>query len=244
MKKLLSFSLVLMMIYAVLSIPCLAMETASVDIGVDIENGGTAIIITEVNCPMPDKSRMVLEDGEKGSFHIDFSEEGEYSYLIQIEPDDREITFDDTIYNVKVYVNEKNGKLYTSIVIYNEKTGSKYAPSGVDDPCAVAFTNSFDPTITPPTIKPSEPTETQSSSEPESESSPSPSQSSEHPTSTKQPEGQNGSSGKSSNQPQTGDDSRLDHYLLLAIFASAGLFTLSICYYIYIDKQIKAKRNI
>ena len=146
MKKVFAFSLVLIMMLAVCCAPIGAAEAAGVDIWVNIINGGTAVIITEVNCPLPDKSRITLEDGQSEAFHIDFTEEGTYSYLVEIEPDERELTFDDTVYNVKVLVSEDNGKLYTSILIYNTKSGNKYAPQGGgDDPCTITFSNSTEP---------------------------------------------------------------------------------------------------
>lgn len=236
MKKVFAFSLVLIMMLAVCCAPVGAAEAAGVDIWVNIINGGTAVVITEVNCPLPDKSRITLEDGQSEAFHIDFTEEGSYSYLVEIEPDERELTFDDTVYNVKVFVSEDNGKLYTSILIYNTKSGNKYAPQGGgDDPCSVTFSNSTEPPVPTSATEPVSPTD---AAEPLSDT-------------TENGEGQSPShsdSGKNSAQsdknggsskPQTGDDSRLDFYLLLAILASAGLFMLSVFYYRSVMKEMK-----
>ena len=104
MKKIFAFSLMLILIFAVCCAPVGAAEAVGVDIWVSIVNGGTAVVITEVNCPLPDKSRLILEDGQSEAFHIDFTEEGAYSYTVENEPDERELTFDDTVYNVKVFV--------------------------------------------------------------------------------------------------------------------------------------------
>lgn len=241
MKKVFAFSLVLIMMLAVCCAPIGAAEAAGVDIWVNIINGGTAVIITEVNCPLPDKSRITLEDGQSEAFHIDFTEEGTYSYLVEIEPDERELTFDDTVYNVKVLVSEDNGKLYTSILIYNTKSGNKYAPQGGgDDPCTITFSNSTEPpaptTATEP-VSPTDATETPSdATESDEGKSPSDSDGGNH---SAQPDQNGGSSSGGSSKPQTGDDSRLDFYLLLAILASAGLFMLSVFYYRSVMKEIK-----
>lgn len=234
MKKIFVFSVVLALIFAVLGAHVSAAQTASVDIWVDIKNGGTAVIITEVNCPLPDRSSMTLEDGQSEAFHIDFSEEGVYSYTIRLEPDERDITFDDTVYLVRVYVTEENGSLYTSIVIYNKKTDSKYSPQGPDEPCTVTFVNDESPDTPDETTVPTQPTESEPPSEPGSATEQPPSGTDDGPK-----DGDKGSDGSS--RPQTGDDSRLDFYLLLALLASAGLFTLSVLYYRSVVREIKQR---
>lgn len=238
MKKVFAFSLALIMMLAVCCAPIGAAEAAGVDIWVNIINGGTAVIITEVNCPLPDKSKITLEDGQSEAFHIDFTEEGTYSYLVKIEPDEREISFDDTVYNVKVFVSEENGKLYTSILIYNTKSGNKYAPQGSgDDPCSVTFSNSTEP---PAPTSSSEPTLPAENTEPGTDREPTDPDGGGNPSQTDKPD--NSSSGGSS-QPKTGDDSRLDFYLLLAILASAGLFMLSVFYYRSVMKELKHNKR-
>ena len=240
MKRVFAFSVVLALILAVLGAHVCAAQTVSVDIWTDIKNGGTAVIIPEVNCPLPDRASMTLADGQSEAFHIDFSEEGTYAYTVRIEPDDREINFDDTVYRVKVFVTEEGGKLYTSIVIYNQRTGNKFSPQGYDEPCTVTFVNdvnpaaSEEPTAPPPSGEgetvPETVPETVTATERKSGGSNSDSDDDEKDAS-------NGSDVKS--RPQTGDDSRLDFYLLLAIIASAGLFMLSIFYYRSVVKEIK-----
>ena len=236
MKRVFAFSVVLALIFAVLGAHGSAAQTVPVDIWVDIKNGGTAVIITEVNSPLPDRSSMTLADGQSEAFHIDFSEEGTYAYTIRIEPDDREITFDDTVYRVNVFVTEESGRLYTSIVIYNQKTGGKYSPQGYDEPCTVTFVNDFTPdeTTAPTQSGESETTsETVTATDRDSGSA----------------KGDSGDSNDDANnaskesdvksRPQTGDDSRLDFFLLLAIIASAGLFMLSVFYYRSVVKEIQ-----
>ena len=240
MKRVFAFSVVLALIFAALSAHASAVQTVPVDIWVDIKNGGTAVIITEVNCPLPDRSSMTLDDGQSEAFHIDFSEEGTYVYTVRMEPDDREINFDDTVYRVKVFVTEEGGKLYTSIVIYNQRTGNKFSPQGYDEPCTVTFVNDFDPAV------PEEPTAPTPSGENETV----PETVSETTAATERNSGGSNSgsdddekdASKESDvksRPQTGDDSRLDFYLLLAIIASAGLFMLSVFYYRSVVKETK-----
>ncbi len=239
MKRVFAFSVVLALIFAVLGAHGSAAQTAPVDIWVDIKNGGTAVIITEVNSPLPDRSSMTLDDGQTEAFHIDFSEAGTYAYTIRIEPDDREITFDDTVYRVNVFVTEESGRLYTSIVIYNQKTGGKYSPQGYDEPCTVTFVNDVSPITPDETTAPTQSGESATTSE--------------TVTATDRDSGSaKGDSGDSNNdaknaskesdvksRPQTGDDSRLDFFLLLAIIASAGLFMLSVFYYRSVVKEIQ-----
>lgn len=235
MKRVFAFSIALMLIIAVLCAPVSAAQTAPVDIWVDIKNGGTAVIIPEVNSPLSDQSSLTLDDGQSAAFHIDFSEKGVYSYTIRTEPDDREITFDDTVYQVKVFVREENGKLYTSIVIYNKKTGNKYSPQGHNEPCTVTFVNHIEADEPDETTAPTQPGEgetTETESVAATEKPPGASKSRSSDT-------DNGSDPKS--RPQTGDDSRLDFYLLLAIIASAGLFMLSVFYYRSVVKEVKKR---
>ncbi len=175
---------------------------------------------------------MTLDDGQSEAFHIDFSEEGTYVYTVRMEPDDREINFDDTVYRVKVFVTEENGILYTSIVIYNQKSGKKISPQGYDKPCTVTFVNDVNPGTPEETTSPTQSGESESVSETASETGTATERNSE--SSNGDPNDDAKGTPKESDvtsHPQTGDDSRLDFYLLLAIIASAGLFMLSVFYY-------------
>ena len=223
MKKVFALCIVLTLFAAVLCAHASAAQSVPVDIWVNIENGGTAVIITEVNSPLADKSSMTLDNGQSDAFHIEFSEAGSYSYTIRIEPDEREIRFDDTVYHVSVFVKEENGKLYTSVVIYNEKTGKKYSPesTGQYEPCTVSFVNGSDPDATEPTTTPGE-------TKPVQDTTDSTSKTTDKDTGN-------------TSRPQTGDDSQLDFYLLLAILASAGLFMLSLLYYRSVVREIKKR---
>ena len=121
-------------------------------------------------------------------------------------------------------------------MIYNQKTGGKYSPQGYDEPCTVTFVNDFTPDET---TAPTQSGESETTSE--------------TVTATDRDSGSaKGDSGDSNNdaknaskesdvksRPQTGDDSRLDFFLLLAIIASAGLFMLSVFYYRSVVKEIQ-----
>jgi pilin isopeptide linkage protein len=229
MKKVIVFSVILMLMTAVLCVPVNAAQSASVNIWVSIKNGGTAAIITEVNSPLPDRPSITLDDGKSEAFHIEFSEEGSYSYTIRIEPDERDIRFDDTVYRVGVYVREENGKLYSNIVIYNEKSGKKYSPHSEGDfePCTVTFVNDPGPDVPDTTETTTVPEE--SGSVPDTTSK------------TEQPPGITDRDQGGSSRPQTGDDSTLDFYLLLAILASAGLFMLSVFYYRSVVREVRKR---
>ena len=224
MKKIFVFGILLMLFTAVLCTHASAAQSVPVDVWVEIQNGGTAVMITEVNSPLPDRSSMTLDDGQSEAFHIEFSEEGSYAYSVRIAPDDRDIRFDDTVYRVGVDVKEADGKLYTTIVIYNEKTGKKYSPEGTGEyePCTVTFVNDPEPPVPDVTESTTAPDETG----PVPDTTAAPGQ---------DPKADGGS------HPKTGDDSQLDFYLLLAILASAGLFMLSVLYYRSVVREMQKR---
>lgn len=199
-------------------------EPASVDVTVSIEHGGTAVIIPQVNCPVPAVSLLVLEDGEVGAFHIEFEEEGEYTYSIMQMPDDRDITFDTTVFTVKLTVGVDDGELSAIIAIYNASTGkkvnSRMSRDGWDlaDIGEAAFHNL--------PVSPTDPTET---------TEPTETTSTDATDATIVPggvidDGSSSTDSSSTSLPQTGDDRRMERYFLLAILASAGLFILSLVY--------------
>ena len=248
--------------------------SVGVDIWVSIANGGTAVISTQGSNPMPDNSKIVLADSRLDAFHIDYSEEGLYNYEVKIEPDDRDIEFDTTVYDVKVYITDNEGKLIANVVIYDKKTGEKYAPSQTVDgmECVVSFnnyggssgvpveptepTNPSDPetpTQSPPETTTQAPPETTTQAPPETtteETSETSTEQSKKTTSKKKKKSGSGSSSSGSStgsdsssghQPKTGDDTRLDWYLFIAMLASFGLFMISIFFYLSVNKEIKLK---
>ena len=147
MKK----SLVLILIFALLpalpNIIAYAADSSPIDVSVpvEIEQGGTAVIIPEVNCPLPDKTELKLADREVGRFNIHFTETGVFTYAVKVMPDERKLNFDTTVYTVKVFVTDEGGTLsavtivYINDVKYSGRTGSDGTPD-----CLI-FTNTFLP---------------------------------------------------------------------------------------------------
>ena len=155
-KKGLLRGIVAMLLFAVLIVPCRAEpDPAELDIWVEIENGGTAVIEPEADAPAPAVTTLVLAHGGTEAFHIVFPEAGIFAYTVRIEPDGRDLHFDDTVYRIVVYVNEHNGALIPSIVIYDQSSGNKYAPEtgDPDRPCNILFVNE-PPVLPEPTPPP------------------------------------------------------------------------------------------
>ena len=240
MKRLIMISLVLILLFSVSVISVSAYDAVGVDIRVDVINGGTVNITSQVNSPLPDKSELKLSDKESGMFHIDFDDEGIYNYYVRIKPDDRDIVFDETVYNVVVYVNEEDGKLFPTVVVYYSGSDKKYeSPEGFDN-----FTLVFDNTGNIPT-EPLDPTiETSTVETGSTEDESKETDNTVKPTQANAVETQPHNKNDNDSKPKTGDDSTLDFYLVLAIIASAGLFMLSLIYYYSVTKSIKEKRNI
>lgn len=224
MKKIVVFSIALYIVFFVCGIPAAAYKAVGVDVSVDIINGGTVEVIAEVNCPLPDKSNITLNDGERDTFHLEFLAVGEYSYTVKTVPDERNIKYDDTIYNVRCYVEEKNGMLSVTTVIYNLTTGYKYSSPDGDDKIGVKFEN-----ISKDSDSPGGSDDSDRPHKPDSSTPTSSIPVSSTPT-TSPPAASGTSSSVGVSRPKTGDDSRLDMYLLICILASAGLFGLSVMY--------------
>ena len=143
MKKALTVILLLAAILLLFNtVLCASAYTpATAEVAVEIRHGGTAVIIPEVNCPIPDKTELRLEDGEVGRFNIQFTEPGVYTYTVKTVPDTRNLDFDSTVYTVKVYVTDENGNLLVVTVVY--ANGVKYAgePESGISPNSIVFDN-------------------------------------------------------------------------------------------------------
>lgn len=124
-----------------------------------------------------------------------------------VMPDDRDITFDTTVYNVCVSVKETDGVLYAYVVVINKQTQEK--------PDSVHFKNVLVAPTEAPTAIPTEPASSVPTTAP----------------------------GGSTHQPQTGDDTKMERYLLIAMFASAGLFLLAVLYTVDTNRLYKRKKN-
>lgn len=177
-----------------------AAEAVSVSIPVEIEGGGTAVMIPEVNCPLPETSSVEVQDGETENINIGFSAPGDYKYTIQANTKEG-LYYSPEYYTATVAIRtDSSGELAATVIL--KKPDSDYKP----DRCR--FELSEKPTDAPKT----EPAATaQSPKDP--------------PTS----------------RPKTGDDSMLDIYLLICIFAAGGLFLLSVIYSVSTERLIGRK---
>ena len=243
MRKITIFIIALILALSVCSLPAAAYEAVGVDVWVEIVNGGTAVMTAQVNCPLPEQSTITLDNGEQAAFHINFTEEGEYSYYINVIPDERGIIYDTTVYNVKCYMSEIDGKLYVTTVIYNVKTGNKYERPGSFDYISVGFENLLEQPTEPtvpveaPTVDPSVTPSEASSEHPTEGAGDNPTQASSDPRETPVTVSTEMPDQSASSRPKTGDNSILDIYLLICIAASAGLFALSIGYTVDTNKR-------
>lgn len=189
-----------------------AAEAVSVSIPVEVEGGGTAIVISEVNCPLPERSSVEVANGMTENINIVFSVSGDYVYTIQVETKD-ELYYSPVYYTAYVTVRTIGGKLSPSVVL--TKPESTYKP----DSCL--FTIAEEPTDTPDTPDSTEPTRPDTPTQ-----TVTPTQSPKNPPTSR---------------PKTGDDSMLDIYLLICIAASAGLFMLSVIYSVSTERLIGKK---
>ena len=101
-----------------------AAEAESVSIPVEIEGGGTAEIISEVNCPLPKESSLEVQDGATENINISFTTPGDYKYTIQAETKEG-LYYSPEYYTATVAVRADNSGKLTSTVILT-KAGSNY----------------------------------------------------------------------------------------------------------------------
>lgn len=219
MKKAIIFLLtgaVTLVTLCLLPFSAFAAEAESVSIPVEIEGGGTAEIISEVNCPLPKESSLEVQDGATENINIGFSAPGDYKYTIQANTKEG-LYYSPEYYTATVAVRADNSGKLTSTVILT-KAGSNYkldrcrfviAEKQSDESEANAVTQPADT---------AQPTDTaQSAGTAQSPKDP--------PTS----------------RPKTGDDGMLDIYLLICILAAGGLFALSVIYSVSTERLIKRK---
>ena len=221
MKRILTFCILLLFVPGLLGFSAHAYDYQTVRFGIEAEVtlGGTVTIIPSVNCPIPDKTVITLKDGEIGRFDIDFSDPGVFDYTVKTIPDERELEFDDTVYDVRIYVTDADGALETTVIV---STGEeKYSAE------RLVFVNKAsegdEQTEKPtelPTVKPTDKAKE-----------------------TTAPQHSSGSTDNKNKNPQTGDDTRMEIYFLFAMIASAGLLALSIIYLLDTQKMINKKKN-
>ena len=189
-----------------------AEETVSVSIPVEIEGGGTAVVISEVNCPLPETSSVEVQDGTTENININFSVPGDYTYMIQAESKE-EAHYSPEYYTARVAIRTGSDDKLTSTVILT-KADSDYKP----DRCLFANAERSSDEPTTQAVTPTQAgTPTQAVTPTQAQNEP--------PTS----------------RPKTGDDSMLDIYLLICIAASGGLLMLSIIYSVSTSKLIGKK---
>lgn len=191
-----------------------AAEAESVSIPVEIEGGGTAEIISEVNCPLPKESSLEVQDGATENINISFSVPGDYEYTIQAEAKDG-LYYSPEYYTATVAVRADNSGKLTSTVILT-KAGSNYKL----DRCRFVIAE-----------KQSDESEANAVTQPAD---------TEQPTDTAQSAGTAQSpKDPPTSRPKTGDDGMLDIYLLICIVAAGGLFMLAVIYSVSTERLIK-----
>ena len=118
MKKILTFCILILLVPGLFGFTAYAYDYQPVKYKIEVEVtlGGTVKIIPNVNCPIPEKTELTLKDGEIGKFDIEFTEVGVFDYTVKTVPDDRDIEFDDTVYNLKFYVTDNDGRLQATTI--------------------------------------------------------------------------------------------------------------------------------
>ena len=193
-----------------------AAETVSVSIPIEIEGGGTAEIISEVNCPLPKESSLEVQDGATENINISFTTPGDYKYTIQANTKEG-LYYSPEYYTATVAVRADNSGKLTSTVILT-KAGSNYKP----DRCRFVIAE-----------KQSDESEVNAVTQPAD---------TEQPTDTAQSAGTAQSpKDPPTSRPKTGDDGMLDIYLMICILAAGGLFALSVIYSVSTERLIKRK---
>lgn len=116
---------------------------AQIDLWVEVNGGGTAVIAADAQSPLPDQTTLELASGEVKAFHLTFDRVGEYSYSVALEADGEGQVQDDTVYLVGVYVTDEDGVLLANVVIMRSGETGKYVPEQTDEahPLKVVFRN-------------------------------------------------------------------------------------------------------
>ena len=193
-----------------------AAESASVSIPIEIEGGGTAEIISEVNCPLPKESSLEVQDGATENINISFTTPGDYKYTIQANTKEG-LYYSPEYYTATVAVRADNSGKLTSTVILT-KAGSDYKL----DRCRFVIAE-----------KQSDESEANAVTQPAD---------TEQPTDTAKSAGTAQSpKDPPTSRPKTGDDGMLDIYLLICIVAAGGLFMLAVIYSVSTERLIKRK---
>ena len=146
-KTILSFltGAILLVTLCLFPLSASAANAVTVTIPVEIVGGGTANVIAEVNCPLPESSSVEVQDGATENINISFSETGNYTYTIEAD------TKDDSYYSPAYYTasitvrKDGSGELTATVIL--SKTDSDYKP----DRCL--FTPGEPPSDAPTTVE-------------------------------------------------------------------------------------------
>lgn len=142
-----------------------AAETVDVSIPVEIEGGGTAVVIPEVNCPLPEASSVEVPDGTAENINIRFTEPGNYAYTIQAETSE-DSYYSPTYYTASVAVRtDKSAEMTATVVLTKADSNYKvdtclFLPAEdlpTQEPTSAASTESdtpAQPSKNPPTSRP------------------------------------------------------------------------------------------
>lgn len=107
MRKLLANFITLCLLLCMLIVPLSAYSPVTLELQVQCtELGGTFEITSPTeNAPMPSKTQILVGDKSIGKFSMDYTEPGEYTYVIQqVKGKNANIEREDTVYNIHVIV--------------------------------------------------------------------------------------------------------------------------------------------
>ena len=160
MRKIITVSLILLLLLFRITWIAFAADAAGADIPVVIDGGGTANMIPEVNCPLPAEHSIRVDNGRTGHFYIQFTEPGEYHYTITavFSADGEERAADEAFRLTVTVLAREDSSLYTVSVITGSKSSNKQAQ--------VRFSETPETTTQPPDTSTTEPTTTTTSPTP------------------------------------------------------------------------------
>ena len=127
-KTILSFltGAILLVTLCLFPLTAFAADAVTVTIPVEIVGGGTANVISEVNCPLPESNSVEVPDGATENINISFSETGNYTYTIEADTKDTSY-YSPEYYTAYVTVRKDGSGELTATVILS-RADSDYKP--------------------------------------------------------------------------------------------------------------------